>query len=456
MRTVAFRAGQHHHLGALAGDVAGAHHARRRDVRDEPDPDGISWRQVTTEGASEQHLLNILLFDTELLQQDGPPGRNSRLGKLQLPYVTLGQIDARARDRISTKNEDPLLTAHHQPVGHVRGQLHGAFIRNEATRLIDQSHAHEFGDGIHQPGSADTRGLDVIDHFHLDAGLVDPNDFNRSTGRTHAAGNRRGFERRTRRCCCRQQSVSVAEDHFAVGADVDEQPNALIAIHAARQGTGDDVATHVGPQGGEQAGARSGVDLDAEFASPHVWVILGRENERSDTERFGVDTQSDLNHRGVSGHRYLIHLVSMDPRFRTDLVRELIEGLVGQGLKGFQRRRVQHGGADPADHIGAIPLLFVEHRRDGQRHSIRQVHQRCHHAGGSEVVCDRKNAIAGVSRFDSNQDVVDDDHGHREVGRSKNLRQPPQYPRIRIGCDIGDGIHDATKVRPLIGEGWLG
>ena len=77
-----------------------------------------------------------------------------------------------------------------------------------------------------------------------------------------------------------------------------------------------------------QAGACAGIDLDAEFISPYVRVILGRENERSDTEWFGIDAQGDLNHRRISGHRYLVHLVSMDPTFRTDLVREFIEGFV--------------------------------------------------------------------------------------------------------------------------------
>ena len=66
-----------------------------------------------------------------------------------------------------------------------------------------------------------------------------------------------------------QDPVAVAEHDLAVGADVDEQPGPLVAVHAGRQHAGDDVAADVGAERGEQHGPGPRVQREPEVGGEH-------------------------------------------------------------------------------------------------------------------------------------------------------------------------------------------
>ena len=89
------------------------------------------------------------------------------------PYVTLGQIDTRARDRISGENEDSLLTAHHQPVGVVvvadDVQDVGA-VRGEHLHRGGPLHraGQDQGDGSHHQRAIDAKKVEEYLSNHLD------------------------------------------------------------------------------------------------------------------------------------------------------------------------------------------------------------------------------------------------------------------------------------------------
>ena len=67
-----------------------------------------------------------------------------------------------------------------------------------------------------------------------------------------------------------QDAVAVAEHDLAVGADVDEQPDALVAVHAGREHAGDDVAADVGAERREERGPRARVQREPEVGGEHV------------------------------------------------------------------------------------------------------------------------------------------------------------------------------------------
>src|SRR5581483_5033184 len=96
----------------------------QRELRHEPDPDRARRRQVRAERAGEQHLLDLPLVDSELLDEELPPGRDRRLRELQLADVALREVD-RVADvalvALPVQDEDALaILAADEPLGERR------------------------------------------------------------------------------------------------------------------------------------------------------------------------------------------------------------------------------------------------------------------------------------------------------------------------------------------------
>ena len=205
--------------------------------------------------------------------------------------------------------------------------------------------------------------IHVADHLQVHAGLVDRDDLDGPGSRAHPAADRRRLEGRAGRRGRRHEPLAVAEDDLAVGPDVDEQPQPLVAVHAGGQRAGDDVAADVRAEGREAEGARPRVQVEPELAREQGRVGLGRQDERRHAQRLGVDAEGDLGHRGVARDGHLVDLARVDPGLGAHLRGELGQRLVGQLLQLLEGVRVEHRGADPADDVGAEGLLVVEHRR---------------------------------------------------------------------------------------------
>ena len=100
-----------------------------------------------------------------------------------------------------------------------------------------------------------------------------------SVGRAHAAADRATLEGRSRRGRGGQDGLAVAQHDLAVGADVDEEPGALVAVHAGGQHPGDDVAADVGPERGEEVGASTRVERQTDLGGEHRRWLRGRHDE---------------------------------------------------------------------------------------------------------------------------------------------------------------------------------
>ena len=91
----------------------------------------------------------------------------------------------------------------------------------------------------------------------------EPHDLDRAVGGAHAAADGAALEGRAGGGGGGEQPVAVGEHDLAVRADVDEQPDPLVAVHARGEHAGDDVAADVRAQGREDHGRRPRVDRDA-------------------------------------------------------------------------------------------------------------------------------------------------------------------------------------------------
>ena len=280
----------------------------------------------------------------------------------------------------------------------------------EAAGAIEQAALGELRHGVDQAGAADADGLDVADHAQVERAAVDLDDLDGAVGGAHAAADLRRLERRAGRRRRREDALLAAERDLAVRADVDEQAQPLVAVHAGREQAGHDVAADVGAERREHHGGRLRVDGDAEVGGAQARVVARGHDERRDADRLGVDAQRELGHRRVAGERDLVHLVRLDAALLADLLRQPVERLVREPLQALEGRVVEHRRGDARDDVGAERLLAVQHRRDGDGRAGREVEQRRDDGRGAEVEGDAVAALGRVAGLDVDQQVVDQ-HG---------------------------------------------
>ena len=244
----------------------------------------------------------------------------------------------------------------------------------------------------------------------------------------------------------------VADRDLAVGADVDKEAQATIAVEAAGEDAGGDVATDVGAERREDVGGCVRVDLDAEIGRAQAGVVLAGHHKRCDTERLGVDAERDLRHRGVAGEHNFVDLIGAHTAGFEHLEGQLGERLVGEVAELRERVGVHHRRGDAADHIGTEGLLLVEHAADRDRRAGVEIEQVGDHGRGAKVDRHREAATRGVARLDSDQLVVGDHGGDLEVGGAQRFAERAQDADRRVQLEIVDRVVDTLDVGALVGQ----
>ena len=93
LRRVPLLERQQRHLRTFARDIARRDDPWQGQLRDEADADGAGGGEVGAERAGEEHLLDLVDDDPELLDEQPPAGGDRCLGELQLADVALGQVN---------------------------------------------------------------------------------------------------------------------------------------------------------------------------------------------------------------------------------------------------------------------------------------------------------------------------------------------------------------------------
>ena len=227
---------------------------------------------------------------------------------MQLADVALAEEDLVALAGLLLRGEDeePLAVALDESVGKIGTQLGDALRGEEATGGVEQAGARELGDDVDQARAADPGGCDIADHLQGDALVGNRDDLDGAGCRAHAAADRRGLKRRARGSGGRHEALAIAQHDLAVGADIDEESQTLVAIHPGSQHPGDDVAADVGAQVREEHRPRPRMHVDAQVGCEQVGVGRRGEDERGHTEGLGVDTEHELRHRRVAGQCDLV------------------------------------------------------------------------------------------------------------------------------------------------------
>lgn len=145
------------HLRSLAGDIAGGDDPQHGQLGDQADTHGRGCGQVASERAGEEDLLNVAVFETCPLQEEGPSRGDGGLCELQLAHVALREVDAvldRGQRRRSVQDEHPLLAQHRQPLAEVRLDGGGGLRGDEAPAVVQQADSDQLGHSVNQPGAA--------------------------------------------------------------------------------------------------------------------------------------------------------------------------------------------------------------------------------------------------------------------------------------------------------------
>ena len=162
-----------------------------------------------------------------------------------------------------------------------------------------------------------------------------------------------------------------------------------------------------------------------------------------------------MGHRGVARQRDLVDLArSTPPSSHTSPV-SWSSACVGERAEPVQRVRVHHRGADPGDHVGAVGLLRVEHRRHRDGGAGGQVEQGGHDGRRAEVEGDAEPALGRVARLDVDEHVVHDHRGHlkcppasRATGRAARAGRPQ--------VEVVERVAQPLEVGALVGQCRLG
>ena len=292
--------------------------------------------------------------------------------------------------------------------------------------------AHELGHAVDQPRAAQPDGLGVADDLQLDVVVGDADALDRALGGAHAAADLRGLEGGAGGRRGGEHALLAAQRDLAVGADVDEEPDAAVAREAGGQHAGHDVAADVGAQRGEDEGRRARVHADAEVAGQRLGQLVRGDREGRHRERLGIDPEGEVHHRRVAADGDLVDLLGRDARLLAHLGGQRGHRLVRARAQRVERVGVHHRGRDARDDVAAEGLLGVEQRLDRERLAGLEVEQRGHHRGGAEVEGERVAGARRVARLDVDHLLVDDDRGDLEGAEGAARRRA--CARRPAGC----------------------
>ena len=245
-----------------------------------------------------------------------------------------------------------------------------------------------------RPEPHSPRGLDVADHAELDRRLAAGSILTTSIAPSAARMPQRiapPSNAGPAGAAVETMRVAVADHDLAVGADVDEQPGALVAVHAGGE--------HARPRCRRRRTRRGPGRAPPGPAGAAVRPISVGEHGRRQRRRTSRTARRRAARGRCRGAAPSSSRCRRSPPRRRRPGRPRPPGRParraprgcarGGGLQPAERVGVHHRGADPGDHVAAEGLLLVEHRGDRDRGAGGDVEQGGDHGRGAEVEGDR-------------------------------------------------------------------
>ena len=228
------------------------------------------------------------------------PGGHGPLGKLHLPHIRSGKINA------------PILRQVNNPVAvHVplqpKSRHHRGLLRWQQTaRRINNPKGKQRCRQLQQTCAADTPDRTGRDSFNKQVSAFRPGMAHGPRAVGHAAGNARPFKGGPAGYGAAQKAIPSAQRHFAVGPHIQEQMLAGAVSQTAGGQSGSDVAAHI---------ARHTRSVEHRSSRQPVTFFLrkqGEGHERSAANGRGTEAPENMLHHRVSGKGNSLHLRPLD------------------------------------------------------------------------------------------------------------------------------------------------
>src|SRR2546425_13310124 len=135
---------------------------------------------------------------------------------------------------------------------------------------VEQADQPGLRHGVDEARAADPFGRDVApDHLQLDT-VAQGHAFDRAVGRAHAAADLAAFERWAGRRRGAEDALDRAKDDLAVGPDVHEDAELVLARQAGGHDARDDVRADVGADDGKRLDVATGMNIEADLPGGKV------------------------------------------------------------------------------------------------------------------------------------------------------------------------------------------
>ena len=215
--------------------------------------------------------------------------------------------------------------------------------------------------------------------------LVDGAGLNGAVGGAHTAGDVAALKGRTGRAGAAHQEIPIAEDDFAVGAQVDEQAHLVPVPDAGGQGTGGDIAAHVGADVGRNQHLGQGIGRELHVPGQQPIPVEEAGNIGLHTDGLGVHAHKQMVHGGVGAYAQAEDTPGVKARRLAQARHNGGQGLLDNGVLELFLAAGLPLLNDPVDDIRAIADLAVAGGSLGQNLAAGQVRHDHGDGGGADI-----------------------------------------------------------------------
>src|SRR5665811_25136 len=193
----------------------------------------------------------------------------------------------------------------------------------------ENARPQELRHGVDDARTADADGLGVADGEQgwLVGNAIDPHRLDSGVGGPHPVLDASTLKRRAGRTGCGDEPLAVADDHFAVGPDVDVEGDLLRIEDAGAHDARDDVAADVAGHTWEGVHVNVTAHLDArtQVHGAHRRNEIGGRNVWSHAQVLRVDTHQHAGHGGVPRGDHVRDLLALHAALLHKLIDDLVD-----------------------------------------------------------------------------------------------------------------------------------
>jgi hypothetical protein len=213
------------HLGAEKSGIPGGVHVVRGGV-EEADTACALVADVVSERAGEVDAVEVVGLCAPMLEEDVESGGDGGFGELEFADVGLGEGDGREKVECGAGSK--------------------------AAGWVDESEIESRGDGIDEAAAANAAGEGLADDVTMQAAVEGVDGGDGAGGGAHAVTDASAFEGGAGGGGGAEDTIGVAEEDFAIGAEIHEGDELGGLMETGGEDTGEEIAADESAEGRQE------------------------------------------------------------------------------------------------------------------------------------------------------------------------------------------------------------